>query len=53
MAFADHDHEIDITIVSRRAPRVRTKPPDLPGLNFGHQSLRGCFEQIGIERFHE
>ena len=53
MAFADDDHQIDIAIVSRRAPGVRAEEPDLFGLKFGDQSLRGGFEQIGVERFHE
>ena len=48
-----HDNEeINITVIVRFTPGVGAIKPDLFGLKFRHQPLRGSLKQMLVERFH-
>lgn len=53
VATRHDDHQIHIAVFARRAPGVRAEHPDLFGLKFRHEPLRGCLKQIVVKGFHD
>src|SRR5438128_2572009 len=52
VAGRHNDHQVNVAVFGRRTPSVRAKKPDLFGLKFRYESLRGCFKQVLVQRFH-
>lgn len=53
IAVRHNDEQVNVAVIVRIAPGVRTIQPDLLGLKFRHQPLRGCLKQGVVERFHK
>ena len=52
VAVWNDDEKINVAVIVRSSPGVRTVKPDLLGLKFSHQPLRGGLEQLFRKRFH-
>ena len=52
VAVGNDYQQVNVAVVIRIAPSVRTEQPDLFGLKFRHKPLRCRLKQTVVERFH-
>ena len=53
IAVPQNNEQVNVAVIVRIAPGVRAIQPDLFGLEFRHQPLRGGLQQSVVERLHE